>query len=168
MLVKSKQTLLAMETIIHIPKYLTEDQSNKIFHLLKDKIAWQKINYFKRNVSNYNPIDNNIDELNDLLLQVGETFSRNIVGAFLNYYQDGNDYAPYHSDKYNCDTCLISFGTSRILRYKHNKTGENKDYELDNGDLLFIPNEINNNYKHSLLKRTKLTTSRISLLVFFE
>ena len=93
---------------------------------------------------------------------------RSVEGVFLNYYENGNDYAPYHADKYNCDTCLISLGETRILRYKHNTTGENTDYNLANGDLLFIPDEINNNYKHSLLKRTKITGSRISILLFFK
>jgi alkylated DNA repair dioxygenase AlkB len=158
-----------METkdIIHIPNFIKDNNSNNLFNVLIHKITWQKINYFKRSVSHYN-VNDNISEMNDLLNCIKSIFSRNIVSTFLNYYQDGNDYAPYHSDKYNCDTILISLGTTRILRYKHNLTNENTDYELKNGDLLFIPDKINNSYKHSLLKRTKINTPRISILVFFE
>jgi len=159
---------MEIKDIIHIPNFIDDTKCNNLFNALVHNICWQKINYFKRSISHYTISDNNVDEMNELLTCIKSLFSRNIVGAFLNYYQDGNDYAPYHSDKYNCDTYLVSLGTSRILRYKHNKTSENTDYELTNGDLLFIPNEINNNYKHSLLKRTKINTSRISILVFFE
>jgi alkylated DNA repair dioxygenase AlkB len=158
---------MEIKNIIHIPNFIDNANCNNLFNKLIHNIDWQKINYFKRSVSRYN-INNNVDEMNELLACVKSLFSRNIAGAFLNYYQDGNDYAPYHSDKYNCDTCLVSLGTSRILRYKNNETNEKTDYELTNGDLLFIPNEINNNHKHSLLKRTKINTSRISILVFFE
>jgi alkylated DNA repair dioxygenase AlkB len=133
--------------------------------VLQSNISWNKLNYFKRSVSHY---EGNVPQLNEIILQVQNNFRRNVEGVFLNYYENGNDYAPYHADKYNCDTCLISLGETRILRYKHNTTGENTDYNLANGDLLFIPDEINNNYKHSLLKRTKITKSRISILLFFK
>ena len=106
--------------------------------------------------------------LNIILLDIEKQFLRKVAGAFLNYYEDGNEYAPYHADKYNCDCCLISLGTARTLRYKENKTKENVDYILNNGDLLFIPNEINNNYKHSLLKTKKVNKPRISILDFLE
>jgi alkylated DNA repair dioxygenase AlkB len=91
------------------------------------------------------------------------------VGAFLNLYRDGNEYAPYHADKYGCDCGLLSLGTMRILRYKKNDdTKDQIDYELNNGDLLFIPDDVNENYKHSLLKRTKVKEPRISILFFFS
>jgi len=95
-------------------------------------------------------------------------YGREIVGAFLNYYQDGLDYAPYHSDKYGCDTILISLGVSRTLRYKSNQTKENTDFVLNSGDLLFIPDSTNQTHKHSLLKTTKIKEPRISILVCLQ
>ena len=152
-----------MNTIIHTPLFL--DNSEELFNIILQNTEWSKINYFKRHVSHYGF---NIHNLNVILLDIEKQFSRKVTGAFLNYYENGNEYAPYHADKYNCDTCLISLGTKRILRYKENKTEENVDYVLHSGDLLFIPNEINNNYKHSLLQTKKVDKARISILIFLE
>lgn len=91
-----------------------------------------------------------------------------MTGAFLNYYENGDEYAPYHADKYGCDKCLLSLGTTRTLRHKDNETKENMDFVLNSGALLFIPNEVNHRYKHSLLKTKKVKEPRISIIVFFE
>lgn len=152
-----------MDTIISIPKFVQNDK--KLFDTLKKNIAWQQMNYFKRHVCMYQG-DN--EEINRLIIQVQSNFNKIVVGAFLNYYENGNEYAPYHADKYNCDTVLVSLGETRILRYKHNITKENTDFILNSGDLLFIPDEINNNYKHSLLKRVKINEPRISILFFLQ
>lgn len=152
-----------MNSIIYTPLFL--ENADKLFNTILQQTSWAKINYFKRHISHYKY---NIHELNIILLDIEKQFSRKVTGAFLNYYEDGNEYAPYHADKYDCDTCLISLGTTRVLRYKENTTQENIDYILNNGDLLFIPNEINNNYKHSLLKTKKVNKARISILVFLE
>jgi alkylated DNA repair dioxygenase AlkB len=152
-----------MNTIIYTPLFI--ENSNELFNKILQKTKWSKINYFKRHVSHYMC---NILELNILLLDIEKQFLRKVTGTFLNYYENGNEYAPYHADKYNCDTCLISLGTTRTLRYKENQTKEKVDYVLHSGDLLFIPNEMNNNYKHSLLQTKKVDNARISILVFLE
>lgn len=154
-----------MKSIIHTPLYL--ENADELFNKILEKTLWCKIDYFKRHVS---PVDYqyNIPELNRALLDIETQFSRKVDEIFLNYYEDGNEYAPYHADQYNCDCCLISLGATRTLRYKENTTKENIDYILNSGDLLFIPNEMNKNYKHSLLKTKKVNKPRISILVFFE
>lgn len=152
-----------MNSIIHTPLFL--ENSDELFNIIHQQTPWTKINYFKRHVSHY---QYNIQELNVILLNIEKQFERKVVGAFLNFYEDGNEYAPYHADKYNCDTCLISLGTTRTLRYKENTSKENVDYILNSGDLLFIPDQINNNYKHSLLKTKKVNEARISILVFLK
>jgi alkylated DNA repair dioxygenase AlkB len=152
-----------METIVHTPLFL--ENADELFEIIHRETIWSKVNYFKRHVAHYNY---NIEKLNAILLDIERNFSRKVVGAFLNYYEDGNEYAPYHADKYGCDTCLLSLGTTRTLRYKENATKENTDFVLHSGDLLFIPNDINNNYKHSLLQTKKVNKQRISILVFLQ
>lgn len=154
-----------MSNIIHVPSFINETESQKLFKILKEKVTWEKVNYFKRHVSHY---DFSIKELNNVLRLITQHFQREIIGAFLNYYENGIEYAPYHSDKYKCDTVLLSLGTERILRYRHNTDKNNIDYNLKSGDLLYVPDEVNNDYKHSLLKRLRLVESRISILIFFK
>jgi alkylated DNA repair dioxygenase AlkB len=151
--------------IIHIPQFVDATKADALFNTVLNSTSWENINYFKRNVSHYK---GDLPELNELITTIEKAYSRQIVGAFMNLYRDGNEYAPYHADKYDCDCCLFSLGTMRILRYKHNiNKNEQIDYELNNGDLLFIPDIVNENYKHSLLKRTKVKDPRISILFFF-
>lgn len=155
-----------MNSIIHIPLFLENtDKADKLFNIILQQIQWTKTDYFKRHTAHY---EFNINELNIVLADIEKQLKRNVAGVFLNYYVNGDEYAPYHADKYDCDTCLISLGTTRTLRYKKNTTKENTDFVLNSGDLLFVPNEINNNYKHSLLKTKKINNSRISILVFLE
>lgn len=154
-----------MDTIIQIPNFINEDK--KVFNNLLNNIKWNKINYFKRHICHYN-YDNENYEVNEIIKNIQTHFKRNVVSVFLNYYENGNEFAPYHSDKYGYDTCLVSLGITRILRYKNNNTKENKDFTLNSGDLLYIPDEINSTYKHSLLKRTKIDKPRISILLFLE
>jgi hypothetical protein len=108
-----------MTSIIHTPLFLKN--ADELFHIILQKTHWTKINYFKRHVSHYLY---NIHELNVILLDIEKQLSRKVTGAFLNYYEDGNE---YHADKYDCNTCLLSFGTMRTLRYKENTTKENID-----------------------------------------
>lgn len=57
---------------------------------IRERTLWNKINYFKRHVSHYSF---NIEELNHICLAIETQFSRKVKGAFLNYYEDGNEYA---------------------------------------------------------------------------
>lgn len=153
----------SMNTIIYTPLFL--ENSDELFRIIINNTKWYTNHYFKRHVSHYRY---NFPQLNNIFIDIEKQFSRKVTGAFLNCYKDGSEYAPYHADKYDCDTCLLSLGTTRVLRYKENKTKENVDYVLNSGDLLFIPNTINNNYKHSLLQTKKVKTPRISILIFLE
>lgn len=156
-----------MSNIVHIPSFISKQQSELIYNELLTTIEWEKSTYFKHNFAHYE-LNGLSKELNVLLWCVQCSLHKTVVSAFLNYYETGNDYAPYHADKYGCDTCLVSLGTTRTLRYKHNDTKLNTDYVLNDGDILIVPNETNNDYKHSLLKRTKLSTGRISILILLQ
>lgn len=150
--------------IAHTPSYLEKEEADTLFQILLNTVVWEKVHYFKRHVSHY---EFNVPMLNEILHNMQLQFSKKVSGAFLNYYEDGNEYAPYHADQYHCDSCLLSLGTTRTLRYKENNTKENTDYVLQNGDLLFVPDAINATYKHSLLQTKKVHDPRISILVFF-
>lgn len=149
--------------VMYIPAFLDPCEANALFQHLLTAIPWQKVHYFKRHIFHY---DGRNEALNRLVVTVQTQLHRIVTGAFLNYYEDGNEYAPYHADKYGCDVVLVSLGTTRILRYMHNTTKEKTDLEMGNGDMVFIPEKVNNDYKHSLLKRTRVESPRISILLF--
>jgi alkylated DNA repair dioxygenase AlkB len=154
-------------TIIHIPKFIPDNECGPILLDLRDNVPWQYVHYFKRHVAHYGP-EMAVPSARQIMNQVQTQFGRRVQGMFFNYYLNGDDYAPFHADKYGCDVVLLSFGVDRILRYKHNQSGQNTDFVLQTGDLIFIPDQVNNEYKHSLLKRIKVVEPRISVLVFLE
>ena len=161
--INHNQPPITMTSIVYTPLFL--ENADELFQIIHDQTEWSKIHYFKRHVSHY---EGTIPSFNRVLLDIETQFARHVTGAFLNYYEDGQEYAPYHADKYECDTCLLSLGATRTLRYKDNVTKVNTDFVLNSGDLLFIPNDVNDQYKHSLLKTKKVDKARISILVFLE
>ncbi len=90
-----------------------------------------------------------------------------IQGIFMNLYENGNDYAPYHQDSYDTDRGLytITLGGTRECLFKHNQTKHIDKYQLGDGDLFFFNNTYNNLHKHSIPKRKKMNDPRISILL---
>ena len=74
------------------------------------------------------------------------------MGIFLNCYENENDYAPYYSDRYCHDAVLLSLGSKRILRFK-NKYSDKINFNLDSGSLLYFSDNVNKNFRHSVLKK---------------
>jgi hypothetical protein len=172
-------------SIIHIPEFITPGSITPgsitpesitptngsdvdSFVDLRNNINWKYEHYFKRHICCDIQSALYCRTVQRVLAQIQVEFKRRVVGLFANYYLNGNDYAPYHADKYGCDVVLVSFGATRTLRYKHNDTSQNTDFVLRSGDLLYIPEHVNLNYKHSLLKTAVVHDARISLLVFLE
>ncbi len=57
----------------------------------------------------------------------------------------------------------LSFGAVRKFAFKHVKTGERLDIELENGSLLDMKGTIQQNWYHSLPKTKKVKQLRINL-----
>ena len=155
---------------IHLKDFLNVSNVNnnindiKLFNILTNKIDFEYNERFKRSVSFYN---GDILELDIVLMEIATFFEKEITNIFINLYKTGNDYAPFHMDHYSCDACVISLGTTRNLCYRHNISKQEFVFELSSGDILFVPKRSNYEYKHSLLQNKKITTPRISILVFF-
>jgi len=93
--------------------------------------------------------------------------------VLINKYKDGNDYIGFHSDdeksiRQDFGIVGISFGAQRDIVFKPNKfipSGPFKtlDLTLENGSLIEMKYPTNLFWKHSIPKRTKIKTPRISL-----
>jgi alpha-ketoglutarate-dependent dioxygenase alkB family protein 2 len=92
--------------------------------------------------------------------------------VLINRYEDGNQYIGYHSDdeKQLGDEPIIAgvtFGAERDFIFKSNKLTKNiddkQDLVLHHGSLVVMNHPTNKYWKHSLPKRTKVTTPRINL-----
>lgn len=94
-----------------------------------------------------------------------------IEGIFLNYYKNGSDYCPMHSDTYgedrNISVYTLSLGCSRdFLLKKNGKGNKSEKIKLNEGDLYFMSSELQKTHKHSIPKRKKVNEERISVVFF--
>jgi len=85
-----------------------------------------------------------------------------------NLYRDGRDSMGCHADnekELGPNPCIISlsFGDSRILKFKHKLTAEKLDLLLEHGDLLWMSGCIQEHWQHQLPKTRQAKQARINL-----
>ena len=85
-----------------------------------------------------------------------------------NLYRHGQDSMGCHADSekelgQNPVIASLSFGESRLLRFHHGLSGEKREIELKNGDLLVMAGAIQHHWKHELPKTRRVKKARINL-----
>ncbi|GAH02718.1 unnamed protein product [marine sediment metagenome] len=93
-----------------------------------------------------------------------------ISDIFGNYYRDGNDYLPDHSDQYNEWIISLSFGTTRLFRFRNIETRkiETPKFYLKSGDIMIFSPAMNYTHKHGIPKQKQIQEGRINLTVFVK
>lgn len=83
-----------------------------------------------------------------------------------NYYRNGGDSMGWHSDdEPEIDSSLIAsatFGGKRVFKFRHKKTGQTIDIELDDCSLLLM-HHMQEDWQHALPKSTRRMAPRINL-----
>lgn len=155
----------------HTPAFIDEEIANELLELLKKNIQWEKFQLSpnSRLVSRWQ--GSNSEHLNCLIegftVLIQQRFQTNVKGIFLNWYKDGNDYCPYHSDRYGTNVYTISLGGTRDLLIKQNGRGTRAEkFTLKSGDLYFMSNKMQSTHKHSIPKRKKVNSERMSVVFF--
>lgn len=160
-----------MDKVFHTKAFFDKEKADTYMTQLQYGIEWNSPNtYFHRHYFRYDYLETHsrIPVLDNLIVDVEHQLDVKIIGAFCNYYKDGNDYTPYHKDSCNSDIITVSFGESRDFYFKHDKTGERTHIELNDGDLIYFPNSVNKDYKHSIPIRKKSKNPRISIVLFIK
>ena len=159
----------------HVKGFMGIGECQTTFNTLRDEIPWKIVSYGRGNptrLTYHYPSQvstNAMSEINKLIELVSTNYNKKIVGVFMNYFRDGNDYIPYHRDNYgNLDVISLSLGESRDFFLKKDDTKEVTKYTLDEGDLFYLSNEQNKLYTHSVPKRTKISNGRISIVFFAQ
>jgi alkylated DNA repair dioxygenase AlkB len=85
-----------------------------------------------------------------------------------NLYRDGRDSMGCHADNEkelgkNPTIASLSFGETRLLRFRHPESDYKLDIELSNGDLLVMAGELQHHWRHELPKTRKPKQARINL-----
>ncbi len=175
--------------LLYIPDFLPTEVANRTFHSLLEGIEWKQDEAIlygkhittKRSVAWYAekgfsyrysgttktalPWSSSLLELKTKVELVSkEKFN----SCLLNLYHDGSEGMAWHSDdetslRPNSTIASVSLGAERIFRYKHKKTGEQVELQLENGSLLLMKDVIQRFWLHSLPKAMKIKRPRINL-----
>ncbi len=112
------------------------------------------------------PIPTFIESIRIKLL---EDFGIDFDGVLVNYYPDGTVSMGYHSDpieeKWTSDFIILSLGSTRdfIFREKENRDTKIK-FSLANGDLIYMYDDCQEKFEHSLKKCKADNQERVSLV----
>jgi alkylated DNA repair dioxygenase AlkB len=164
-----------MDGITYIDNFI--DNPIELFNILTTNVNWDERMTARKTASfgkayNYSQIDYPYQEfLPELKIIIGKL--RSVIGfepnnCLINFYMDGKSSMGYHSDQTDIletDTgiAIVSIGEVRVLKFRNIDNPEQfLTYELTAGSLVYMTQEIQTIWKHSIPK-SNTKNARISL-----
>lgn len=175
--------------LLYISDFLPTEEANRTFYSLLEGIEWkpdEAILYgkhitTKRSVAWYAEKGFSYrysgttktalpwsPDLLELKSKVEIASNEKFNSCLLNLYHDGSEGMAWHSDDEtslspNSTIASVSLGAERIFRFKHKKTKEPVELQLEHGSLLLMKDVIQRFWLHSLPKAMKVKRPRINL-----
>ncbi len=164
-----------MEGITYIETFL--DDSKELFEVLKANVKWDERMVARKTASfgkayNYSqmhyPYQKFTPELQGLVHQINDSIGFESNNCLINYYLNGQSKMGFHSDQTDIlekgtGVAIVSLGATRILRFKNIKDSTDlQDYELPSGSLIYMINELQKEWQHSIPK-SETDQGRMSL-----
>lgn len=173
--------------LYHLPKYISRTEN--LIKSIKEECIWRddKIVMFGKSYSQPRRVAWCGDEgitytyskikmtssgwpkvLKEIRDQIEKDFDLLFNSCLVNWYRDGDDYMSYHSDNElelgdKPTIFSLSLGASRDFLLKHTDTGKTEKTSLEDGDLVIMKGEIQEQWKHSIPKRKNVSTERFNL-----
>lgn len=175
--------------LYYFPRFYALDKANAYFEKLERSLAWQQEELFiygrwikvPRLTAWYGDAEaryrySGVEHLpipwtmelkaikTDMEITCGQTFN----SVLANLYRDGRDSMGYHADDekelgVNPVIASLSFGETRLLRFRHTQRGDKLEIELAHGDLLIMAGQLQHHWRHELPKTRKPKQARINL-----
>ncbi|MFY7667863.1 MAG: alpha-ketoglutarate-dependent dioxygenase AlkB family protein [Crocinitomicaceae bacterium] len=175
--------------LIYFPRFFDEDDANCYFNELLTKIDFKQneVTIFGKvfltpRLESFHSIENRFYTysgnklpskafdftLENLLEKVELATNSKFNCVLINLYRDGSDGNGWHADNEkelgpNPVIASLSFGATRRFDLRNNITKEKFSIDLNSGDLLWMDDRIQNNYKHQIAKTKKVIQPRINL-----
>ena len=173
----------------YVENFYSQDESNYYLNLLLNELHWEQkqINLYGKSINiprltayfsnpginySYSGINHQSTEypafINSIKSKAETLFDANFNSVLLNRYKNGLHWHGYHADNEKelgkvINICSISFGAARDFIFKSKKDNTKKILSLQNGSALYMMHPTQQNYKHSLPKRTKVFNERVNL-----
>lgn len=152
----------------HFSAILDKDSADNAYKFIKENTKWKDGIFSQRKQKmtrkGYSPnlIDFDVDMVDELISQlvanvlkkIDQENKYSVEGVYLNYYRDGNDFAPSHRHD-GMIQLVISLGATRTL-----KVGT-KEYKMNNGDAIIFGSS-----NHEVPVEENVKDGRISIATF--
>lgn len=159
--------------------FIEKDLADYYLETLSTKVRWYPfaISPNSRLVHHWEP-DSDPSEVNDIIYSLAGAIqataspssasaSTQKLSVFLNKYDGGNDYCPYHRDVYGTDVYTVSLGDTRDLLVKPDEKGTRAEtIKLEHGDLYYMAQALHRTHRHSIPARKGRQGTRISVVFF--
>lgn len=107
----------------------------------------------------------------EIVNKLSKHFNVTILQTRINYYKDGSDFKPFHHDSHAYHDTIredftmgVSFGVSRKLDFKHEKSGRVFSFPQNNGDVFAFDSNVNKLFLHGVPKAPTVSGDRISCI----
>ncbi|MGR8930774.1 MAG: alpha-ketoglutarate-dependent dioxygenase AlkB family protein [Gammaproteobacteria bacterium] len=175
--------------LYYLPAFYTPGQADELFAAIYQNLDWQQehIFIFGREVSvprlmawygdaqahyRYSGVDHKplpwTAELQQLRLHMEVLCKQSFNSVLANLYRDERDSMGLHADNekelgINPTIASVSFGETRLLRFRHSKKRHTLDVELGHGDALIMAGALQHHWRHELPKTRQAKKPRINL-----
>ena len=143
------------------------DNPSGLFELLKNSVEWDERMSARKTASygkayNYSqmsyPFKAFTAELKEIIQLISDRLNFEPNNCLINYYLDGKSKMGFHSDQTdilceNTGVGIVSIGETRTLRFRNiANRALIKDFELPSGSLIYMANEIQDEWQHAVPK----------------
>lgn len=171
-LIKDYKTLLD-NNCYYLPNFICKKEDQTIFNDLINELNqhttilnWSKHKKFEN--PEFSPT------FNIIIQQMKNHFNVDIFQTRLNYYENENDWKPFHKDSHAYGKNMLkenftmgaSFGDSRELVFKHESSNNTFSFPQHNGDVFSFTSEVNDKFLHSIPKSFHKKGPRISIIAW--
>lgn len=172
-----------------LPNFFAAAQADNYYQLLVQTLAWRteellifgrllkvprliawygdEAAHYRYSGVNHNPLPWS-KVLLELRSAVEAVCQYQFNSVLANLYRNGQDSMGCHADDekelgQNPLIASLSFGATRLLRFKHTASGGKLDLALAHGDLLIMAGVLQHHWRHELPKTRKIVQPRINL-----
>ncbi len=151
----------------HTKQFIPTDTADQFMRILKDDVSWVRFGPSpkSRKVAHWSGETSSV--AGAIIQSLVKDLGVPVCGVFLNLYEDGQDFCPFHKDLYGMDVYTLSLGASRRFLLKPDGKGTvSTRVSLESGDLYYMAEALHQNHKHAIPKNKTVHDSRISVVFF--
>lgn len=188
-MIQSEKIDLNNGSLIYFPNFFNENEAIFYFYELSTNINFNQHEvtiygkvYLTPRLESFHSLENRFytysgnklpskpfnSTLDKLLEKVEKATNSKFNCVLINLYRNGQDSNGWHADNEkefgpNPVIASLSFGETRRFDLRNNMNKEKFSIDLNSGDLLWMDDRIQNNYKHQIAKTKKVIQPRINL-----